>query len=197
MWELLSKNINFQDPSQVIKLEQQIDIILKKNASTTLRQHYKHFFRNKIYQAKFRKSTTVEIIAQPPQSSTFLPYEANTIAFVYQHYNAIHKQCEDILTEYEIYFETEKAKDLFNLIIAGEDTSEEPFLEAILKESTIPTINTREQIENYYKLLYYSSMLCLINKEIIQNKHNFQKMLFLSKEKNNIQNEINEIRKKF
>ncbi len=197
MWELLSKNINFQDPSQTTKLEQQIDIILKKNASTTLWQHYKHFFRNKIYQAKFRKSTTVEIIAQPPQSSTLLPYEENTIAFVYQHYNAIQKQCEDILTEYEIYFATEKAKDLFNLIITGEDISEEPLLEVILKESTIPTINTREQIENYYKLLYYSSMLFLINKEIIQNKHNFQKMLFLSKEKNNIQNEINEIRKNF
>ncbi len=196
-WELWSKNIDFQDPSQVTKFEQQIDVILKKNVSITLQQNYKHFFRNKIYQAKFKKSTTKEVITQPPQNSMLLPYEENTIAFVYQHYNAIHANCEDILTEYEIYFETTKAKDLFNLIIAGGDISEEPFLETILKESTIPKMHTREQIESYYKLLYYSSMLFLINKEIIQNKHDFQKMLFLSKEQNNIQNEINKIRKSF
>jgi DNA primase len=194
-WELWSKNIDFQDPSQVTKFEQQIDIILKKNASITLQQHYRYFFRNKIYQAKFRNNTKVEVLTQQPQSFRFLPHEENTIAFVYQHYNTIHNQ--DILTELEIYFETEKAKNLFNLIIEGEDVSEEPLLEAILKENTIPKISTLEQIENYYKLLYYSSMLLLINKEIIQNKHDFQKMLFLSKERDNIQSAINKIRKVF
>ncbi len=188
-WVIWSENVDFKNPSQVVRLENDITEILKKNQSSTIQQHYMHFFKNKIYKKKFDKSPNIETFSAPKISSSEIPtHEINAVVFAYQHCELINKVCGDLLVEYEVSFTNNHIQNLFELSIAGEDISED--LDLILPQASIPYALTDDDIRNYYMLIYYSSMLWTVDLEIKNNKDNFKKMVFLSKERQRTQKEM-------
>jgi len=188
-WNLWTSNIDFQNPMETIKLEGHIKAILTKNLSQSVQKHYEHFFRNKIYQSKFTKkqSKKIEIVVH---NEKYLKSEATAIAFLYQHINAID---DDILNDFEMKFKTPEIKELAKKIYSGEDLSESQLMEEILAQNLISPL-TNVQLPHYYKLLYSSLLLDKIDVEIVESRQNFEKILFLHKEKQKILKEMEKIK---
>ncbi len=180
-WNLFSIGVNIQNPAEAVKLEKELNSMLEKNPA--IKTHYKSFFKNQIYQSKFKKTQTIAITQE--QTPTVPIYEINAIAFAYTHQNFF--QNNDI--EHEIYFQSQKNKELYEEALAGEDISEK----VDISQCEIPNITDENQLYSYYMLLYYSSLLYKIDEEIKENTQNFQRMLFLAKERQRIMNEITKI----
>lgn len=187
-WNLWKSDINFKNPENIIKLEKEIDDILSKNKDITIQKHYKYFFKSKIYEAKFQKNSNFVEISETKR--VFLPFEESAIMFVYQYYNAIKKGCEDFIYEMEINFVHDKAKDIFTRALNGEDISND--IDNNFQINSIPKLNSIDDIKKYYIILYHTSLLHKINEEIQLNANNFEKMIFLAREKKEIQKILTE-----
>ncbi|MDA0617411.1 MAG: DNA primase [Proteobacteria bacterium] len=180
-WNLFSKGVDIQNPAQVLKLEKELSGILEKNPD--IKKHYQSFFKNQIYQSKFKKNQNIVITEEKTPTTPI--HEINAIAFAYTHQRFL--QNNDI--EYEIYFQSEENKKLYEEALAGEDISEK----IDISKCEIPNTSDENALYSYYMLLYYSSLLYKIDEEIKANTENFQCMMFLAKERQRIMNEIAKI----
>ena len=90
-------------------------------------------------------------------------------------------------------FKTPEIKELAKKIYSGEDLSESQLMEEILAQNLISPL-TNVQLPHYYKLLYSSLLLDKIDVEIVESRQNFEKILFLHKEKQKILKEMEKIK---
>ena len=186
-WNLWTKGIDFQNPMEMVKLEGHIKAILGKNPVQSVQKHYDNFFKNKVYQSKFikRQKKTIEVHTQ---NEKFPRNEATALAFLYQNFNAI-QETDDL----EMKFKTPEICELVDKIFSGEDLSEDKIMEEVLSQNLVPQLE-QSQIGSYYKLLYNSLLLDDIDEELTQNRQNFEKLVFLHKEKQKILKEMEEIK---
>ena len=187
-WHLWTNGIDFQNPMEMVKLDGHITAILGKNPVPSVQKHYDHFFKNKIYQSKFIKKQK-KTIAVHTQNEKFPRNEATALAFLYQNFNTVQEAADDL----EMKFKTPEIRELVERIFAGEDLSEDKNMEEILSQSLVPELEPA-QIPYYHKLLYNSLLLDDIDEELIQNRQNFEKIVFLHKEKQKILKEMEEIK---
>ncbi len=189
-WNLWTRDLDLQNPMSMIKLEKHIQVTLAKNTSKTVQTHYENFFKNKIYQSRFVKKQK-KIIEVQTQNEDFPRNEATALAFLYQNFTAI----QEITQEYDIEmkFKTPEIRAIVEKIFAGDDLSEDSTMDKILSQNLVPPLES-SQIGAYYKLLYNSLLLDDIDSENAQNKQNFEKILFLHKEKKRIWKEMEEIK---
>ena len=185
-WNLWTFGLDFQNPMAMVKLEGHIKAILGKNPSKTVQTHYDNYFKNKIYQSKFIKKQK-KVIEVHTESEKFPRNEATALVFLYQNFNAIEGD------DAEMKFKNPEICALVEKIFAGEDLSEDKTMEEILSKNLVPVLETA-QIPSYYKLLYNSLLLDDIDEEIANNRQNFEKILFLHKEKQKILKEMEAIK---
>lgn len=191
-WNLWQKGLDFKNPADAIKLEKEIDAILAKNKDASIQKHYRHFFKNKIFEAKFQKTSQHSLNSRTSiePKRTFMPFEENAIMFAYQFCNTIKEELDDVVSEMEIHFPHAAAKEIFHKALNGEDISTET---ETLQSHDIPQLQGAEEIRKYYTLLHYTSMLFNIGEEIKASIQNFEKMVFLSKQKDAITQKMREI----
>lgn len=186
-WNLWQNGIDFQNPEEVLRLERFIESILLKNKLPEVQKNYRFFFKNKIFESKFQKKTLSNYKPKAKTKQGIFPFEEGAIIFVYKYFTAIAQRLEDLMSEYEIYFETKTAKQIFQSIIAGKEVEIDDFNLQI-----VPNFSTKAEMHNYYMMLYQSSMLFKVQKEIneIKQTGNFQRLMFLARERDQIEQNL-------
>lgn len=184
-WVLLSENLDLQDPAASLALEQRLVNITKANKEKSIQKHYEHFFKNKIYQSRFAKERKTVIITTTSSPQKYREYEGMAVAFLYQYHGILQQNFEALLIEYEFYITTNEIADIIQQIESSDDVSEIATVQEILTKYKLPHLQSDTEIQQFYMLIYHTSMLEKIDYEIRETK-DFAKISFLITEKNKI-----------
>ena len=199
-WQIFSAHTDFHNPQDIVQLEKTFTSILSKNKNLNIIKHYKHFFKNKIYEKKFRKTNKANNITnsfnQKTQTldykldTTFASHEKLAIEFLYKYRKYI-TQIEDTISEYEIHTPNSNVRQILNNIIIDN------YQENLVLTQSVPKFTNIESVKNYYLMIYYSSVL----HQIIEESKNYttqtmEQMIFYSNERNKIQKILNNLQNK-
>mgnify|MGYP000073332764 CR=1 FL=1 len=99
------------------------------------------------------------------------------------------KKKKKMNASYKVKAEDVDVKEDIDAMLQGQDLSEDKTMEEILSQNLVPQLE-QSQIGSYYKLLYNSLLLDDIDEELTQNRQNFEKLVFLHKEKQKILKEM-------
>lgn len=124
IWQNLRKDISFDNPDEVVKLESDIDVILASNTNKLIQKNYGIFFRNSIWRARtnkyvvkadaVRNDSKLEVMQKylqgvvvtgmnPKVLQEIFPVETKIIEFLLKNFDYFLNQ-PDVFIEYSIDF---------------------------------------------------------------------------------------------